>query len=105
MINNTETLANAPRILKTRADWYRALGIGEAAGTQLFSLSGDLLNPGLYELPMGTRLEELVFVHGGGMLDGRAFKAVFAGGPSSTRLTARMPVMCRSSSPCPCDLR
>ncbi|MFG1371298.1 NADH-ubiquinone oxidoreductase-F iron-sulfur binding region domain-containing protein [Xanthobacter oligotrophicus] len=89
LINNTETLANVPHILKNGAAWYRALGIGAAAGTKLFSLSGDVLNPGLYELPMGTSLEELVFVHGGGMLDGRAFKAVFTGGPSNTLLTAR----------------
>ncbi|MFG1181227.1 complex I 51 kDa subunit family protein [Xanthobacter versatilis] len=89
LINNTETLANVPHILKNGADWYRDLGVGAAAGTKLFSLSGDVLNPGLYELPMGTSLEELVFVHGGGMLDGRAFKAVFTGGPSNTLLTAR----------------
>lgn len=88
LINNTETLANVPHILKNGAEWYRALGIGEACGTKLFSLSGDVLNPGLYELPMGTSLQELIFTYGGGMLDGRAFKAVFTGGPSNTLLTA-----------------
>ncbi len=89
LINNTETLANVPHILNNGADWYRALGRGDACGTKLYSLSGDVLNPGLYELPMGTSLRDLVFTHGGGMLDGRAFKAVFTGGPSNTLLTAR----------------
>jgi NADH-quinone oxidoreductase subunit F len=89
LVNNTETLANVPHILRNGADWYRGLGLGAAAGTKLFSLSGDVLNPGLYELPMGTPLNDLVFGHGGGMLDGRAFKAVFTGGPSNTLLTAR----------------
>ncbi|WP_409438685.1 NADH-ubiquinone oxidoreductase-F iron-sulfur binding region domain-containing protein [Pseudomonas sp.] len=61
--------------------------MGSAAGTKLYSLSGDVLKPGLYELPMGTSLRALIFEHGGGMLQGRAFKAVFTGGPSNTLLT------------------
>lgn len=89
LVNNTETLAHATHILRHGADWYRALGKGDAAGTKLFSLSGDVLRPGLYELPMGTTLAELVFEHGQGMLQGRAFKAVFTGGPSNTLLTKR----------------
>ena len=89
LINNVETLANVPHILKNGANWYRALGLGVAAGTKLFSLSGDVLRPGLYELPMGTSLQDLVFGHGGGMLDRRGFKAVFTGGPSNTLLTVR----------------
>lgn len=88
LVNNVETFANVPHILSRGAEWYRSLGQGEAAGTKLYSLSGDVLNPGLYELPMGTSLQDLVFVHGGGMLQGRAFKAVFTGGPSNTLLTA-----------------
>ncbi|MCQ4161529.1 SLBB domain-containing protein [Roseomonas sp. GC11] len=89
LINNTETLAHVPHILRHGAAWYRALGIGAAAGTKLYSLSGDVMRPGLYELPMGTSLQELIFVHGGGMLEGRDFKAVFTGGPSNTLLTKR----------------
>lgn len=89
LINNTETLANVPHILRHGSAWFRDLGLGEAVGTKLYSLSGDVLNPGLYELPMGTSLQDLVFGHGGGMLEGRAFKAVFTGGPSNTLLTAR----------------
>jgi NADH-quinone oxidoreductase subunit F len=87
LVNNVETLAHAGHILAKGAGWYRALGLGEAAGTKLFSLSGDVLRPGLHELPMGTALRELVFGHGGGMLGGRRFKAVFTGGPSNTLLT------------------
>ena len=82
LINNTETFANIPQILAKGAEWYKSLGLGDAAGTKLYSLSGDVLNPGLYELPMGTTLKSLIFDHGGGMLEGRTFKAVFTGGPS-----------------------
>ena len=89
LINNTETLAHATHILANGPDWYRALGVGDACGTKLFSLSGEVLRPGLYELPMGTSLEELVFEYGKGMLQGREFKAVFTGGPSNTLLTKR----------------
>ena len=89
LINNTETFANVPNILANGAEWYRGLGEGEATGTKLYSLSGDVLKPGLYELPMGTTLKELIFEHGGGMLEGHAFKAVFTGGPSNTLLTAK----------------
>ncbi|WP_020202355.1 MULTISPECIES: complex I 51 kDa subunit family protein [Cupriavidus] len=89
VVNNAETLAHVPGILRHGAQWYRDLGVGNAAGTKLFSLSGDVLRPGLYELPMGTSLESLVFEHGGGMLQGKEFKAVFTGGPSNTLLTKR----------------
>ena len=80
LINNTETFANIPQILAKGAEWYKSLGLGDAAGTKLYSLSGDVLNPGLYELPMGTTLQSLIYDHGGGMLEGRTFKAVFTGG-------------------------
>jgi NADH-quinone oxidoreductase subunit F len=89
VVNNTETLAHVPGILRHGAQWYRDLGAGSATGTKLYSLSGDILRPGLYELPMGTSLESLVFGHGGGMLQGKEFKAVFTGGPSNTLLTKR----------------
>lgn len=88
LVNNVETLAQAGHILARGAEWYRGLGRG-VPGTKLFSLSGDVLRPGLHELPMGTTLRDLVFDHGGGMLAGRGFKAVFTGGPSNTLLTAR----------------
>lgn len=77
LVNNVETLAQAAHIL----------GRGAATGTKLYSLSGDVLRPGLHELPLGTTLRALVMEHGGGMLGGRRFKAVFTGGPSNTLLT------------------
>jgi NADH-quinone oxidoreductase subunit F len=89
IVNNTETLAHVPGILRNGAQWYRELGVGAATGTKLYSLSGDILRPGLYELPMGISLEELVFTYGGGMLQGKEFKTVFTGGPSNTLLTKR----------------
>lgn len=89
IINNVETLATVTHIVKNGAQWYSSLGLGKASGTKLYSLSGDVLKPGLYELPMGTTLRELVFTHGGGMLSTSPFKAVFTGGPSNTLLTVK----------------
>lgn len=87
LINNVETLANVPHIAVHGAEWFRSLGRGQSTGTKLYSLSGDVLHPGVFELPMGTPLRELIFVHGGGLLSGKPLKAVFTGGPSSTLLT------------------
>ena len=89
LINNVETLANVPHILRNGASWYRELGRGESAGTKIYCLSGDVLHPGVYELPMGTPLSELIFTSGGGMLLGKKLKAVFTGGVSSTILTPK----------------
>ena len=87
LINNVETLAHVPHIVVHGAAWFRALGKAPGTGTKLYSLSGDVLYPGVFELPMGTPLRELIFVHGGGLLSGKPLKAVFTGGPSSTLLT------------------
>jgi len=87
LINNVETIANVPHIAAQGAAWFRALGIAPGTGTKLYSLSGDVLYPGVFELPMGTPLRELIFIHGGGLLSGKPLKAVFTGGPSSTLLT------------------
>jgi len=89
LINNMETLSNVSHIVRNGAGWFRDLGVGEATGTKIYSLSGDVLNPGVYELPMGVSLEELIFTYGGGMLQGKEFKAVFTGGPSNTILTRK----------------
>jgi NADH-quinone oxidoreductase subunit F len=89
MINNTETIANVANIMRNGAQWYQDLGLGDAAGTKIYSLSGDVLNPGTYELPMGTPLQELIYDWGGGMLVGKELKAVFTGGPSNTILTKK----------------
>lgn len=86
LVNNVETLALAANILRHGADWFHRLG-RTAPGTTLYSLSGDILRPGLHELPMGTPLRELIHEHGGGMLADKPFKAVFTGGPSNTLLT------------------
>ncbi len=87
LINNVETISNVPQIVAQGAAWFRALGKAQGSGTKLYSLSGDVLHPGVYELPMGTPLRELIFDHGGGLLSGKQPKAVFTGGPSSTMLT------------------
>ncbi|MCB0175651.1 MAG: SLBB domain-containing protein [Anaerolineae bacterium] len=87
LINNVETLAHVTHIVNHGPEWYHDLGVGQAHGTKIYSLSGDVLRPGVYELPMGTSLRDLVFEYGGGMLAGKEFKAVFTGGPSNTLLT------------------
>ena len=89
LINNTETLANVSHIMRNGAEWFIHQEEGDANGTKIFSLSGDVLHPGAYELPMGTPLSELIFTYGGGMLLDRKLKAVFTGGPSNTILTAK----------------
>jgi len=89
LINNIETLCNLPHIARHGADWYRGLGHGDAAGTKIYCLSGDVLSPGAYELPMGTPLSELIEDYGHGVLMGKELKAVFTGGPSNTILTPK----------------
>lgn len=89
VVNNVETLANVSHILRQGAAWFRDLGIGEASGTKIYCISGDVLRPGAYELPMGTPLNDLIYRYGDGMLVGKQLKAVFTGGPSNTILTLR----------------
>ncbi|MFH1736883.1 MAG: NuoF family protein [Actinomycetota bacterium] len=81
-INNAETFANVPIIIGQGADVYAGHGHGTSRGTKVFSLAGKLNNTGLVEVPMGITLRELVFDLGGGMVSGKAFKAVQMGGPS-----------------------
>ncbi len=82
LINNVETYANVPTILRRGGAWYAAIGTAKSKGTKVFALSGQVKNNGLIEVPMGTTLREIVFEIGGGMPDGRKFKAVQTGGPS-----------------------
>jgi len=82
LINNVETYANVPAILRNGAEWYAGLGAGKSKGTKVFALAGRIVNTGLIEVPMGTTLREIVFDIGGGLIDGRPFKAVQTGGPS-----------------------
>ncbi|ACV12266.1 NADH dehydrogenase (quinone) [Halorhabdus utahensis DSM 12940] len=80
-VNNVETWANVPAILRNGAEWFADIGTEESGGTKVFSVTGDVENTGLVEVPLGTRLEEVVFEIGGGTTGGE-FKAVQTGGPS-----------------------
>ena len=82
LINNVETFANVASVLRTGGDGYAETGIGRSRGTKVFALAGRIVNGGLIEVPMGTTLREVIFDIGGGIPDGRTFKAVQTGGPS-----------------------
>jgi len=82
IINNTETLSAVPTILKDGAEWYRDLGVENSGGSKLFSISGHVKNPGVFEIPLGTPFSELLEL-AGGMRDGSEIKAVIPGGSSS----------------------
>ena len=86
-VNNVETYANIPAIIRNGADWFRAIGTEKSKGTKVFALAGKVNNIGLVEVPMGTTLREIVFEVGGGIPDGKAFKAVQTGGPSGGVIT------------------
>ncbi|MGH2660532.1 MAG: complex I 51 kDa subunit family protein [Actinomycetota bacterium] len=86
-VNNVETLANIPHIIRRGADWFRSLGSEGSPGTMVFTLSGDVQHPGLYELPLGLPLRTLIYDIGGGPPEGRAIKAIFPGA-SNTILSA-----------------
>lgn len=88
IINNVETLANVPHIIKHGAEWYRQFGTEKSPGFRIFCMSGEVKKPGLYELPHGVTLRELIYEHAGGTLDDRPIKAVIPGGLSMPMLTA-----------------
>jgi NADH-quinone oxidoreductase subunit F len=88
LINNVETIATVPKILELGGAEYATLGVPNSTGTRLFSLSGNVVRPGNYELPLGTPLRELIYEIGGGIPDGRALKAVIPGGSSTPILRA-----------------
>jgi NADH-quinone oxidoreductase subunit F len=81
-INNVETWANVPLIIKNGVDWYAQMGTDKSKGTKIFSLAGKVNNTGLVEVPIGVTIKEVVFDIGGGIPKGRKFKAVQMGGPS-----------------------
>lgn len=81
-INNVETWANVPRIIEKGGAWYARIGAGKSRGTKIFSLVGKVVNAGLIEVPMGMTLRRIVFDIGGGVPQGKRFKAVQSGGPS-----------------------
>jgi NADH-quinone oxidoreductase subunit F len=88
VINNVETLANVPGIILNGAEAFAATGLPRDGGTRLFGVSGPVARPGVYELPSGTPLREILFTHAGGLLPGRRLKAVIPGGLSSPILRA-----------------
>ena len=87
VLNNVETFSNVPGIIMNGAAWYRTIGTEGSAGTKTFALTGNVVNTGLVEVPMGTTLRKVIFDIGGGIPDGKRFKAVQIGGPSGGCLT------------------
>ena len=87
VLNNVETFANVPGIINHGAQWYKGIGTESSAGTKTFALTGNVVNTGLVEVPMGTTLREIIFDIGGGIPNGKKFKAVQIGGPSGGCLT------------------
>ncbi|MDI3526442.1 MAG: NADP-reducing hydrogenase subunit HndC [Tenuifilum sp.] len=86
-VNNVETYANVPPIILKGADWYSSIGTEKSKGTKVFALAGKINNVGLIEVPMGITLREVIFEIGGGIKNGKKFKAVQTGGPSGGCLT------------------
>ena len=82
IINNVGTFANVPQILVKGSDWFFSMGTEKSKGTKVFALGGKINNPGLVEVPMGTTLRDIIYKIGGGIPDGKAFKAAQTGGPS-----------------------
>jgi len=82
LLNNVKTWANIPLIINKGADWYAQLGTAGSKGTMIFSLVGNITNTGLVEVPMGITLRDMIFDIGGGIPEGKKFKAVQTGGPS-----------------------
>ncbi len=81
-INNVETFANVPQIIAKGADWYASIGTEKSKGTKVFALTGKINHTGLAEVPMGIKLREIIFDIGGGIPNGKKYKAVQIGGPS-----------------------
>lgn len=88
VINNVETWANIPAIITRGGEWFGKLGTEKSKGTKVFALTGKINNSGLVEVPMGTPLRDIIYNIGGGIPDGKAFKAVQTGGPSGGVITA-----------------
>ncbi len=89
IVNNVETLASVPLILKNGVDWFRKMGTEKSPGMKIFSVCGHVERPGNYELPLGVPLKEIIYDLAGGIRDGRTLKAVIPGGLSAPVLTAQ----------------
>ncbi len=87
VINNVETLSNVPFIILNGADWFKQQGLPKDGGTRIFGVSGMVAKPGIFELPIGATLKEIIFEHAGGMKKGKTLKAVIPGGMSAPILT------------------
>jgi NADH-quinone oxidoreductase subunit F len=88
VINNVETLANIPAIIEKGALWFLDKGLAKDGGTRIFGVSGPVVRPGIYELPVGTSLREIIEIHAGGLKSGKKIKAVIPGGMSAPILKA-----------------
>ena len=88
VVNNVETLTNVPLIITKGGEWYKSLGTEDTAGVKVFSLSGRVKKPGNYELPFGTTFRQLIYEHGGGIIDDRPVRAIMAAGASSALIVA-----------------
>ena len=88
-VNNVETFANIPVIINKGAHWFSSIGTEKSKGTKVFALAGKINNVGLIEVPMGTTLREIIYDIGGGIKDGKKFKAVQTGGPSGGCLSEK----------------
>ena len=88
-VNNVETFGNVPAIINKGADWFASYGTEDSKGTKVFALGGKVNNVGLVEVPVGTTLREIVYEIGGGIPNGKEFKAVQTGGPSGGCISAR----------------
>ncbi len=87
IINNVETLANIPKIVRKGGEWYAGFGVKNAPGTKVFALAGDVVNAGIIEVPIGTSIGDIIFKIGGGLPGDKKFKAVQIGGPSGGCIT------------------
>jgi NADH-quinone oxidoreductase subunit F len=88
LINNVETLCNAPMIIERGAEWYRSMGVGKSTGTKVVSVSGNVQRPGNYEIELGLPVREIIYDIAGGLPEGRELKCFFPGGSSAPVLTA-----------------
>ena len=90
ILNNVETYANIPQIILKGADWFSSMGTEKSKGTKVFALGGKIVNTGLVEIPMGTKLREIIYDIGGGIPNGKKFKAAQTGGPSGGCIHAHL---------------
>jgi NADH:ubiquinone oxidoreductase subunit F (NADH-binding) len=90
LINNVETFALVPAVLARGAEWYRGVGVNGGIGPKMLALSGDVERPGVYEVPLGTAIDDFIEQYGGGVRGGGRLKAIMPGGPSSGFLPASL---------------